>query len=67
MAKARALVDREKLAEAQMMDWRYNTIWFDQIDANKVATIDCQQEPAPNNFGDLEYITIWRYKQRNQS
>ena len=46
------------------MDWRYNTIWFDQIDASKVAVIDCAKD-APRDFESLEYVTLWRYKQAN--
>jgi hypothetical protein len=48
------------------MDWRYNTIWFDQIDASKVAQISFK-EPIPENFGDLEYITFWRYRSPTKS
>ncbi len=48
------------------MDWRYNTIWFDQIDAAKVAVFDCAKE-TPCDFGALEYVTLWRYRQANRS
>jgi hypothetical protein len=48
------------------MDWRYNTIWFDQIDPNKVAEISFK-DPIPQDFGNLEYITLWRYKQPTPS
>jgi len=24
------------------MEWRYNTIWFKQIEANKQLTLDCK-------------------------
>jgi len=48
------------------MDWRYNTIWFDQLDRSKVTKID-YKELMPKDFGDLEYVTLWRFKQPNQS
>jgi len=48
------------------MDWRYNTIWFDQIDAAKVAVFDCTKE-VPSDFGSLEYVTLWRYRQENRA
>lgn len=38
---------------AKKMDWRYNTIWFDQVDADKVATIS-SKEPLPLNFKELD-------------
>jgi hypothetical protein len=50
----------------ESMDWRYNTIWFDQIDANKVATID-YKDRTTYDFGNLEYITLRHYKQPNRS
>jgi hypothetical protein len=48
------------------MDWRYNTIWFDQIDPSKVAIVDCSLD-TPKNFEGLEYATIWHYKQSNST
>jgi hypothetical protein len=46
------------------MDWRYNTIWFDQIDPSKVAILDCKPN-APQDLEGLEYVTLWHYKQSN--
>jgi hypothetical protein len=46
------------------MDWRYNTIWYDQIDPAKVAIFDCKLN-VPQDLKGLEYVTLWHYKQKN--
>lgn len=46
------------------MDWRYNTIWFDQIDPAKVAVYDCKLN-TPQVLEGLGYVTLWHYKQSN--
>jgi hypothetical protein len=46
------------------MDWRYNTIWFDQIDPAKVAIFDCKLN-TPQVLEGLGYVTLWHYKQSN--
>jgi hypothetical protein len=46
------------------MDWRYNTIWFDQIDPARVAIFDCKVN-TPQDLQGLGYVTLWHYKQQN--
>jgi hypothetical protein len=50
------------------MDWRYNTIWFDQIEAEKVLKWDIKETKViPNNIADIEYLILWHYKHKGNS
>lgn len=44
------------------MDWRYNTIWFEQIEPYKVTTIKHPDRQIPKDLGCLEYLILWHYK-----
>jgi hypothetical protein len=46
------------------MDWRFNTIWFEQLDQSKFINVKCQKGKAPDLTG-YEYVTLWGYKQNN--
>ena len=42
------------------MDWRFNTIWFEQIDADKKLTWDFkEQKKEVINLGNIEYAILW--------
>ncbi len=42
------------------MDWRYNTIWFDQIDKEKQLHLDLKKDKFdPASLTDIEYSIIW--------
>lgn len=52
------------------MDWRFNTIWFDQIDNNKIYRKDFKDNnlKSPNiSFEDSEYATIWYLRRKDSS
>jgi hypothetical protein len=50
------------------MDWRYNTIWFEQIDQDKLYQQDFKDKlPPPTNFNDAEYAIIWHLKSKELS
>ncbi|WP_268846591.1 hypothetical protein [Flavobacterium aestivum] len=50
------------------MDWRYNTIWFEQINSNKVCTLDYKEKSiSSSNFDDIEYGIIWYFKYKGIS
>lgn len=46
------------------MDWRYNTIWFDQLDQSRIATRDLRTEAFPN-LDNKEYVSLRGYRQKN--
>jgi hypothetical protein len=46
------------------MDWRYNTIWFDQLDKSRVATVDLRTEELPP-LQRKEYVSLRGYRQKN--
>ena len=52
------------------MDWRFNTIWFDQLDKSKVFQKDFKENTISTenkNFDDSEYAIIWHLKEKNDS
>jgi hypothetical protein len=45
------------------MDWRYNTIWFDQIDKNNLFHSNFKDKLISDlNFEDIEYAMTFYYK-----
>ena len=46
------------------MDWRYNTIWFDQIEQSRIASVDLRTETLPQ-LEKKEYLTLRGYRQKN--
>jgi len=46
------------------MDWRYNTIWFDQLDLSRIATVDLRTETLPP-LQKKEYVSLRGYRQKN--
>lgn len=46
------------------MDWRYNTIWFDQLDQSRIATRDLRSEAFPS-LENKEYVSLRGYRQKN--
>lgn len=46
------------------MDWRYNTIWFDQIEQSRIASVDLRTETLPQ-LDQKEYLTVRGYRQKN--
>jgi len=45
------------------MDWRYNTIWFDQIDQNNLFHSNSKDKLISDlNFEDVEYAMTFYYK-----
>ena len=46
------------------MDWRYNTIWFDQIDPNRIENLDLRTEKI-SNLQNKEYVSLRGYSQKN--
>jgi len=50
------------------MDWRYNTIWFDQIQPEKTITWNFKQNKNSSlNLLDIEYAIFWYYKYKGHS
>lgn len=50
------------------MDWRYNTIWFDQIDPNNLFHCDYKNKiPSKTNFEDVEYAMTFYFKHKGLS
>ena len=52
------------------MDWRFNTIWFDQLDNSKVFHKDFKENiisTENKNFEDSEYAIIWHLKEKKDS
>jgi hypothetical protein len=45
------------------MDWRYNTIWFDQLDQTQVEQCDLRDSPIPD-LRSKEYAIIRGYRQK---
>ena len=44
------------------MDWRYNTIWFEQIQPEKKITFDFKQDEIEClSFSNIEYATFWHH------
>ncbi len=42
------------------MDWRYNTIWFDQIEKEKQLHLDLKKNKFDStSLADIEYSIIW--------
>ena len=47
------------------MDWRYNTIWFDQIQQEEKITWDySKQRKEPLQLSDEHYLTAWHYQMK---
>ena len=49
------------------MDWRFNTIWFDQLDQEKTFVKDFKENvitTANKNFENSEYAILWHLKER---
>lgn len=45
------------------MDWRYNTIWFEQIESNNYLNHDFKEKKEiATNFTDVEYAILWHLK-----
>lgn len=50
------------------MDWRYNTIWFDQIEKEKFSQIDCNEKSISSlNLDVIEYCIIWHFKNKKRN
>lgn len=50
------------------MDWRFNTIWFDQIDALNFYQGNLKEEKLDiEKFGNVEYSILWHLKIKDQS
>ena len=52
------------------MDWRFNTIWFDLIEKNKIFTKDFKLDKTKtenNNWENAEYGIIWHLKKGVES
>ncbi|RNC88524.1 MAG: hypothetical protein ED555_12860 [Allomuricauda sp.] len=50
------------------MDWRYNTIWFDQIDAANIYQGRLKEEKFDAaKFSSVEYAILWHLKSKKQS
>lgn len=41
------------------MDWRYNGIWFDWIDADKQLKVDFKMKGSQLQLTNQEYLTTW--------
>jgi len=47
------------------MDWRFNTIWFEQLEKNKIFFKDFKENAIAadsNNFENSEYAILWHLK-----
>jgi hypothetical protein len=49
------------------MDWRYNTVWFDQLDRSKVASFRHPNDVVPKDLGPIEYLSLWNYRTSQRS
>jgi len=50
------------------MDWRYNTIWFDQIKATNFYESNLKEDPLNvEKFKSVEYSILWHLKIKEQS
>ncbi len=50
------------------MDWRYNTIWFEQIEAGNYLNQDLKNKPKiDDNFTNVEYAILWHLKHKESS
>jgi hypothetical protein len=52
------------------MDWRFNTIWLEQLEQNKLFIKDFKEnciQTKNNNFDDSEYAIIWHLKEKQNS
>jgi hypothetical protein len=66
-----AIIPRHfKINERDKMDWRFNTIWFDQLDQDKIFQNDFKENTiATENktFENAEYVIIWHLKEKLNS
>ena len=49
------------------MDWRFNTVWFDQLDKNIVCQIDFNEIIEDVNFNNIHYAIIHKLKHNTKS
>lgn len=50
------------------MDWRFNTIWFDQLDESSYYQASLKEEKLDiERFGNVEYSILWYLRVKNQS
>ena len=50
------------------MDWRYNTIWFEQLEANSYLNQDLKKKPKiDDGFTEVEYAILWYLKHKTSS
>lgn len=50
------------------MDWRYNTIWFEQLEAGNYLNQDFKVKPKiDDSFANVEYAILWHLKQKVNS
>jgi hypothetical protein len=52
------------------MDWRFNTIWFEQLEQDKVFQQDFKEKTIATenkDFGNSEYAIIWHLKEKLNS
>jgi hypothetical protein len=50
------------------MDWRYNTIWFEQLEAGKFLKQDLKENPIIQyEFTKVEYAILWHLKHGKSS
>jgi hypothetical protein len=52
------------------MDWRFNTIWLEQLEQNKIFSKDFKEnsiQTENKNFDNSEYAIIWHLKERLNS
>jgi len=54
----------------QIMDWRFNTIWFEQLEQTKIFRQDFKEnsiQTENKNLDDSEYAIIWHLKEKLNS
>ncbi|MEA5403618.1 hypothetical protein VB776_11900 [Arcicella sp. DC2W] len=52
------------------MDWRFNTIWFEQLEQDKIFQKDFKENiiaTENKNFGNAEYAVIWHLQEKLKS
>jgi hypothetical protein len=52
------------------MDWRFNGIWFDQIEENKIFRKDFKENSITSKnkiFDESEYAILWNLKEKQHS
>ena len=51
------------------MDWRFNTIWFEQLNQETLVEIDYKEKSFDNNVDvkKIEYANIWHLNEKNNS